>query len=345
MRPTPLFAGLALASALALAGEAAAPKDSAAAQRAAPPSIAVVNGRRITLPEFDQALSAAVRSRFYHRTPPEGQLAAVRREVADGMVDLALVAGDAKKRGIAVDAAQVDAALDRIESRFKAMPGWEAQREAQRSRWRADLEERALAEALEKQVRAAVAPTEAQVRAHYDANPGTFTEPEKLHLGLILLKVDPSSPREAREKAREEAAAIHARLTKGADFAELAKIHSSDESAAKGGDMGYVHRGMLPEPVQGVVDSLKNGAVSEPVAVLEGIALIRMVDRKAPALRAFPDVRERATELLRRQKADEAWKAFVARLRTDATIEFDPVRYPEVAQAGADETPKAPPAR
>ena len=63
---------------------------------------------------------------------------------------------------------------------------------------------------------------------------------------MILLKVDPSLPPSALEQAREQAQDIVKQLANGADFAELARKHSNDESARDGGDMGYRHRGTLP---------------------------------------------------------------------------------------------------
>jgi len=334
MRPALLLSALALLSPLALA-QAPVPE--------ATPVIARVDGRAIGVAQFEQALVAAVRQRFYHRAPPEGEMAGVRREVADSLIELALVSAEAGRRGIRPDAQAVERDLDRIEARFRDLPDWPRMREAQVARWKADLEERAAAEALERKVRGEVSPEPAQVRRFYDDNPAIFTEPEKVRVGVILLKVDPSAGKAARERARAEAARIRERLAKGADFAELAKIHSGDESASRGGDLGHVHRGALPEPVQAVADGLDGGAMSDPIDVLEGVAIIRVSERAAAALRPFDSVEGRARELLRRKAADEAWKAFVAALRSRARIEIDAKRMPELAAApGAGEA--SPPA-
>jgi parvulin-like peptidyl-prolyl isomerase len=336
MRLAPIVAVLALASSAAPAAEpAAAP----APHALAPPAIAKVNGREIGAAEYEQALLALVRQRYYHRAPPEGEMGAVRREVADSLIDLILVADEAKRRGIEPDPAQVGRDLERIEARFRKMPGWESMREAQVARWRADLEERSRAEILERRVRAEVAPTDAEVRAYYERNPAQFTEPEKVRVSVILLRVDPGAGKAARDRAREEAAAIRARLAKGADFAELAKIHSSDPTADKGGDMGFVHRGALPEAVQEVLDKLGEGDLSQPLEVLEGIAIVRVGARQPAALRPFEAVAPRARELYRRGAADEAWKSFVAKLRAAATVEVNTGRYPELA--AASETTRA----
>jgi parvulin-like peptidyl-prolyl isomerase len=104
----------------------------------------------------------------------------------------------------------------------------------------------------------------------------------------------------------------------------MAKIHSADDSAAKGGDLGYLHRGMLAEGLHQQIDTMKAGEVSPAVDVLEGVALIKLHERNAAKLRDFDSVRPRALELLKREQADAAWKDFVARLRRDAVIEMGP---------------------
>lgn len=327
MRLAPVLVVLALSSTVAVAAEPAA----AAPHQAVPPAIAKVNGREIGAAEYEQALLALVRQRYYHRAPPEQEMGAVRREVANALVDLVLVAQEAKKRGIEADAAQVDRDLERIEARYRRMPGWESMREAQLARWRADLEERSRAESLERRVRADVASGEAQVRAFYERNPSLFTEPEQVRVSVIVLRVDPGAGKVARDKAREEAAAIRSRLARGADFAELAKVHSGDASADKGGDMGFVHRGALPEAVQAVLDKLADGELSQPLDVLEGIAIVRVGERRGASLRSFESVSARARELYRRSASDEAWRAFVAGLRAGADVDMNTGRYPELA--------------
>ncbi len=341
MRLAPILAALLLLPPAAWGAEpiAAAPATAPVAasghtpRAEALPPVAKVNGREISAAEYEQALIALVRQRYYHRAPPEKEMGAVRVEVVDTLIDLVIVADEAKKRGIEPDAAQVGRDLERIEARFRKMPGWDQMREAQIARWRADLEERSRAEILERRVRADLSPTDAEVRAFYDRNPALFTEPEKVRLSVILLRVDPSAGKAARDKAREEAAGIRARLAKGADFAEIAKIHSGDPSAEKGGDMGFVHRGALPEPVQEVLDKLADGELSQPLDVLEGIAIVRVGARQPAALRPYEAVSARARELHRRGAADAAWKSTVAGLRAGASIEVNTGRYPDLAAA------------
>ena len=190
-----------------------------------------------------------------------------------------------------------------------------------------DLEEKlkddSLAEELEKQVRAVPLPNEAQLKKFYDSNKDLFTTPEKLRVSLIILKVDPSSPSAIWQQASKEANGILERINKGTDFAEMARIHSADESAQNGGDMGYIHTGMLGESAQKVLDIMEPGEISAPVVLLEGVALFRLDERVKPTLNPLESVRERAIKLYQRNEGDKAWEDLSTKLKAATKIEYN----------------------
>jgi parvulin-like peptidyl-prolyl isomerase len=184
------------------------------------------------------------------------------------------------------------------------------------------------------------APKDDVARAFYEKNKSLFVEPEQVKLSLILLKVDPSSPQAVWNSAKEEGQRIHKRLKSGADFAELARLHSGDASAAKGGQMDYTHRGMLPETLAGTVDKLKPRDVSEPVQILQGVAILRLDDRKSAQQRPFDAVRDRAGELWQREEGENRWKKLISDLRRATPFRVDESQYvplpptPEKSRAG-----------
>lgn len=322
------WTGAAAAAAIALV-LALAPSVPARAQAAPGGEVfALVGEKTITFPEYQSALAAGMREKYYHAKPPEAEVAKFQREVGDRLVNQLLLYDEAKRRGVEPDRAKVDETIAGYDRRYKDSEQWRANRDRLLPGLRERLEQQSLLERLEQAVRAAPAPSEAAVRAYYDAHPEQFTEPEQLRLSLILLKVDPSSPRVTWEKAREEADRLYERLQKGADFGELARLHSSDPSSAKGGDLGYVHRGVLPEAIQKqVVDNLKPGVAAAPVVLLEGVAIVRLDGRQPARLRAFEDVRVRAAELWAREQGESAWKRLITELRARTRIQFDESRF------------------
>lgn len=300
-------------------------------QAAVAPVFATVSGKVISAMEYENAVNAAARQKFYHGKPPEAEVDALFREVGDKLIERILLADEAARRRIKPDAKKIDEAIAGYEARYKDSAQWKQNRERLLPGLREKLEQQDVIEQLEASVRKPEKPGQAEVRAYYDSHPDLFTEPEKLHLAVILLKVDPSSPKLVWDKAEEEARQIAARLKKGANFGELAKLHSGDTSAEKGGDLGYLHRGMLPEALQDKIDDLKPDSLSEPVRVLEGVGLFRMIDRKPAQKRGFNDVSERAADLLVRERSEAAWKNFTAGLRKQARVEIDTKRYPKLA--------------
>lgn len=308
----------------ALAADAPAAEASSVQAPAASHSdlFATVNGKPILVRDYEAAFAGHVRQKFYHREIPAGQLEVARAEVKDKLVQRVLMLEEAERRGIVPDKAAVDETIAGYEQQYAASATWQENRERLLPGLRQQLNEQSLLKQLEQQVRSVSEPSDADVRAYYDAHPDLFTEPEKLRLSAILLAVDPSSPSSAWQSARDEAAAIYRRLQNGADFAEASSLHSNSKYAESGGDMGYLHRGMLPEALQQKIDQFALGQINEPMDTLEGVAIFRLDERVAPKKREFADVMQRARDLLIRERQELAWKELLDKRTAAADIKI-----------------------
>jgi hypothetical protein len=283
---------------------------------------ATVNGKPILIRDYVNAFNATLRQKFYHGKVPEGKMSEVRKEVFDQMVERMLLIEEAKRRNLSPDDKKITEAIAGYEAQYAASQVWQQNRERLLPGLRAQLAEQNLLEQLEKSVRAIPDLSDREIKRFYDGHPELFTEPEKLHLSAIMLAVDPSSPKSAWDQTQAEAQAIYERLNNGADFAETARLHSNGKEAEQGGDLGYVHRGMLPDVLQQKVDSFKVGAVTEPITMLEGIAIFRLEDRRPAKLREFADVTERARSLARREHEESAWSKLKTKLKSAAKIKM-----------------------
>lgn len=106
-----------------------------------------------------------------------------------------------------------------------------------------------------------------------------------------------------------------------ANFAELARLHSEDGSAAKGGDLGWLSPGDTVPEFEKAMDALAVNAVSQPILSPFGWHLIQVLERRREdvtqekqKLKARMEIRER--------KADEAYQEFVRQLRDRAYVEY-----------------------
>jgi peptidylprolyl isomerase len=293
----------------------------------------------ITQQAYDEAYAQAARGKFYHGKPPEAEVARLQREVGDKLVNDLLLMAEAKKRKIKPNEAEVQKQIDAYEARYAKSPMWKTGRNTLLPPLKKKLEDQSVLEQLEVAVKKVATPTDKQVEQYYEQHKDKFTEPEQVKISMILLKVDPSSPQAKWDAALEEASAISKKLRSGGNFAEVARKQSGDPSASKGGDVGYLHRGMLPEPAQQALDKMQPGAISDAVPLLEGVAVMRLDARKTPHLNPLSAVKQRASDLLQRDTGDQAWTGLIARLRRDTPPRVDESRYLPLAAPVATAKP------
>lgn len=89
------------------------------------------------------------------------------------------------------------------------------------------------------------------------------------------------------DSVKKEVEALIDTLNLGMSFELLAKAHSQDSSAAKGGDLGYFKRGQLDPAFERALDLLKNGQYSvTPVKTSLGWHIARVLGRKENGVRS-----------------------------------------------------------
>ena len=309
-------------AALCLIG-AAAGQVASAASVSGSDVFAKVGGTTITVGEYAIALREEARRQFYHGRPSETELAKFQREVADKLIERELILQEAARHGMRVDSKTVDAELAHQRERTR-----KAAREKQPDEkfWRAlrkRLEQEQLVGQFRSQVRGAIPVDEKTVRAYYAAHPEKFTEPAANRVSVILLKVYPGAPNAAWDAARNEAAGLVRQIRAGADFSQLARVHSADPSSNKGGDMGFMHKGRLGENAEVAIEKLRPGEITDPLMVLEGISIFRLEERRKAYLNSYASVQERARKLWVQDEETRRWKALVSHLRSSTPLSIE----------------------
>jgi peptidyl-prolyl cis-trans isomerase SurA len=134
----------------------------------------------------------------------------------------------------------------------------------------------------------------------------------------ILIKVNELV---SEAEARRKLVGLKERLDNGADFAELARLHSNDLSAAKGGDLGWMYQGDTVPDFEKAMDALKINQISEPVQSPFGFHLIQVLERRTEDATAERQ-RLTARQVLRERKSDEAYQDWVRQMRDRAYVEY-----------------------
>lgn len=287
--------------------------------------IATIDGEFVSYDEFERMVYTEARQTFYHAaTPDEATYLAFRRGVAEKLVDRKLKLREARRRDVQPNEEYIAVELAKYEAQYAGTEQWEAEGDAMLERLAVYFEEESLLSQIDAALRQVSDPTDDDIREYYDANIEKFTQPEQVRLSVILLPVVAWADGATWDAAREKAAGILADIHDGQDFADAAREHSADPSAANGGDMGFLHAGVLDGELLNVVTDLDAGELcAAPVTVLEGVVLVRVEDRRLRQLHTLDEVRDRAAGLWRRDAEQSAYAAAIARLRDSSEVIMD----------------------
>lgn len=149
---------------------------------------------------------------------------------------------------------------------------------------------------------------EAEERERYEARKINYTTPEERRASHILVKLSADSSEEAVAAAKQKAEKLLARISKGEDFAKLAKAESDDPgSAPQGGDLGFFGKGVMDPAFEKAVFALKKGEVSELVRSSFGFHIIKLVDIKGGEVKPFAKVKDEIKKEIQKERAEKQY--------------------------------------
>jgi len=149
-------------------------------------------------------------------------------------------------------------------------------------------------------LRAKVVVPPADVERAYQDNIEQYSTPEQIRASHILLKTEGKD--DAAVKAKIEDILKQARA--GADFGDLAKKYSEDDSNAKnGGDLDYFGRGKMVPEFDAIAFTLQPGQISDVVKTQFGYHVIKLTDKKVGTTRTLAELRQQLTDQLSYERA------------------------------------------
>lgn len=308
----PLITGLVAQTGMAQAPPPApAPPPASTAPAVSSPAdpnkvVLTVGATKITAAQYEATLdSLPAQYQAFARGPG-------KRQFAEQMVQLRLLADQAEKMGLDKDA--------KVQQQLAFQ--------------RQDLLARAMFEKMQQNVKV----DDAAIQTYYDGHKNEYETVKAKHI-LIRVKGAPMPGAEGKpeltdEQALAKAQSLRAKLQAGGDFAALAKAESDDTgSGAQGGELGEFHRGMMVPAFEQAAFTLKPGEVSEPIKTQFGYHLIVVENHNTkPLAEMKPDIEKALRPESARKEIEAA--------RSKATVQIDDAYFgPATAPEAAPQAP------
>ncbi len=145
---------------------------------------------------------------------------------------------------------------------------------------------------------------------------------ERVRVQRVLIRLSPGASENEKKRALKTIEAVKKRLDAGEDFAKVAKEDSEDpESAARGGDLGYVLRGVAPPELEKAAFALGVGDTAGPIYTESGYNMIRVTEKRAAEKPEFDKFKDELANFLGGAGFQKKVEEFVKGLRDKATIE------------------------
>lgn len=312
--------------------------DAAAFYAALPEAIATCNeGTIVTRAQLLEVVAPAVEGAIAQGAPVNDEMVnGFATQVANSLAMRALLLSSATKAGITGDEAEAKARLEQIKQ-FATQQGGEnafAEQLKQMGKTEDDLMKMLLEESIiqkysekiDAELKAKITPpTEEALKAFYEANLQSFSQPATMHASHILAQFPSQNPT-AEEKASTLAKLkdVQAKLAAdGSNFADLAKEYSDCPSKENGGDLGDFPKGAMVPEFEAAVESLKEGEITkEPIETMFGYHLIRRAAGKAASTVPFEEAKAQIEQHLSGQEAQKLALKYFEEMKNAAGLKI-----------------------
>ena len=297
---------------------------------------ATVNGRPITYPELDRAISSQVSSSTLKSNPD--QATNTKLEALRALIDNEIMLQRAERAGLLASDADVDAKFNELKTPYtqEQFQKLLEQRKMTVSDLRAQIRrDLSMQKLFNKEIGSHITISDADVTAFYNANKAGFNLAEnKVRLAQILVTSapDPNINNLKNDKAQNDQQAktkiqmVDLRVRQGEDFSSLAQNYSEDAaSAPNGGDLGFVPESALdranPE-LRKIILEMTPGQVSPVIHTPEGYRIIKLISKETAGQRQLSDprVQEEIRQGLFQGKEQLLRSAFYEVARSEAKV-------------------------
>jgi peptidyl-prolyl cis-trans isomerase C len=124
-------------------------------------------------------------------------------------------------------------------------------------------------------------------------------------------------------KTMQDAEDIINDLKSGADFSWLAKNRSIDSSASEGGNLGWLTKAEMSEPVRKIIETLKPGDISPILKIDSFYRIIQLLDRREGEVEEFAKMQEAVRRAAFGDKINGILNGYIGQLKKDSDIRIN----------------------
>jgi peptidyl-prolyl cis-trans isomerase SurA len=146
---------------------------------------------------------------------------------------------------------------------------------------RPEIKEQLIAEKMRQKITEKVNVTPYDIKKFYESIPKDSLPSYNKEVEIAVISVTPKLSAEEKQQYKEKAEELLARVKKGEDFGNLARLYSQDPgSAPDGGDLGFADRSTFVKEFSAIAFKLKAGEISPVFETDYGFHFLQVIERR-----------------------------------------------------------------
>lgn len=281
---------------------------------------ATVNDEPVTLSDVYDRLKLMIISSGLPNTKEIQER--LQGQVLNMLIEEKLQVQEARQQGITVTQEEIDTGFATIATNNQLEP----------ARFKALLQQDGIrVRTLENQIRSQIAwgkVVQRKLRPQIDISESDIDAREQLvassigktqyQVAQIFLPVD-SAANDAEVK--ELAERLRVEMTqKNAPFPQVAQQFSQEAAAARGGDLGWVQEGQLPDALNAALAEMNEGELSQPIRSLTGYHLVLLRGKRQVQQENLP-TRDQLMQQIGTERLDRMQRRYLIDLKADAFVD------------------------
>ncbi|QPJ61092.1 MAG: hypothetical protein G3M70_03990 [Candidatus Nitronauta litoralis] len=292
---------------------------------ALPDVVAKVNGKNIAKDAILTSLKASIKkykAKGMPMSPDQEKIAA--KKLIDNQINRHLLLTHAEKQGIKVTPEAIEKRFNRIKKGFSSDAQFKKKLEAEGlsvADYKKELEGELKIEAiLKKELGKGINVSDKIIKSYYEKNQKRYSSPEQRRASIMLIKVKKGASPEQENRAKEMLEDVLEEIREGKDFGKLAKLHSQDTLASRGGDLGFFEKKKMLKAFSDQAFALKLGEVSGIFRTRHGFQILKLTDIKPAVSQSLDEVKEEIRDILIGMEIKKNTPDYLTRLKKEANI-------------------------
>lgn len=274
------------------------------------PYVATVNGSRIYLEDYQRQLDKKMSMMTEDFINQPDYMKRFEDEVLDGIITESIMDLRAKELNISVSDKELDDKIEEIKKDYgEDFTSLFAQGNIKYEDWKESFRKEMLIQKLVGiDVNSKIKISDNEAEDYFDEHRDIYKSDARVRVAQIVVH--------DLEKAREALK----RLAAGEDFAAVAAGLSIGPEAKRGGDLGFITRWIMPEPLDKTIFSMSVNKTSPIVKSSYGFHIFKILENQPASTKSFAEAKEDVMADLRLQKEEEAFAVWLTELKKKAKV-------------------------